>query len=545
MITDTSTIFGSGILADRGPATISVQYWRSLYYLNLYRLALAVFFLTLALSNAEVGSLGREAPRLFLMAAAAYGLFGVLSLATITHGRPAFAAQAQLQLMVDLGLIVVLLHASGGVQSGLGLLTMVVVAAAGVLLGGRRAIFFAALATILVLAEHLMAGIGPGPVRHGTTQIGVLGIGLFTTSFLIYGLAKRIRQTEELAERRGSEVERLARLSALIIERMQTGVVVLDRYGNVRLTNDTARALLGEALKPGASLSEAVAPLAAALSEWRRGAVQPAQALNLPGSGVKVAPRFTALAQGEDHDVLIALEDVTLTEQQNLQARLAALGRLTAGIAHEIRNPLGAISHAGELLAESSRLDAQDRRLAGIISDHCRRINRLIVNVMQLGRGNAPASDGVSLAQWTRGFIDEIVEHNDVGPDDIAVEGQDALVTMDPDQLGQVVGNLVQNALRYSPPRPDAPRVLLRYGSDGETPFFEVIDFGPGVPEQERDKIFEPFFTTEPKGTGLGLYIAREICHGNGADLDCDIADTGANRFRIRFSQRTRENPAA
>jgi two-component system sensor histidine kinase PilS (NtrC family) len=545
MSAGTSSIFGSGILRDRGPSTISVQYWRSLYYLNLYRLALAVFFLTLALSGSEVGTVGREAPRLFLMASAAYGLFGVLSLATITHGRPAFATQAQLQLMMDLGLIVVLLHASGGVHSGLGLLTMVVVAAAGVLLGGRRAIFFAALATILVLAEHLLSGLGQAGALQGTTQVGVLGIGLFTTSFLIYGLASRIRQTEELAERRGSELETLAQLNALIIERMQTGLVVVDRYGSIRLINDTAHGLLGDTNRADAALDAAAPPLAAALNRWRQGISDPLEATTLPASGARVIPRFAALGQGEAYDVLIMLEDVTLTEQQNLQSRLAALGRLTAGIAHEIRNPLGAISHAGELLAESSRLDAQDRRLAGIIADHCRRINRLIVNVMQLGRSGARTGEALSLARWTRTYIEEFIEQNTLDPQEVACRGDDVPVTMNPDHLEQVVGNLLHNALRFSPPRTAGPRAELRYGASGDQPFLDVVDYGPGVPEEDRDKIFEPFFTTEPKGTGLGLYIAREICNGNGATLECRPHKDGTNRFRIRFPARSRENPGS
>lgn len=530
-----STIFGTEILRDAVSAQASTEYWRLLYYINLYRLGLAVFFVTLAASRAQIGSMGEYAPQLFLFVSLVYAVFGLFSIATITNGRPGFGTQARLQFLTDIALITLLMYASGGIMSGLGLLLVVIIAASGVVLGGRVMVFLAALATVLVLLEHGFTVIFERRASAGFVHIGLLGTGLFATAFLIYGLARRMRRTEELAERRGIDLANLGQVNALIIQRMHTGVLLVDGTGEVRLMNDTARDMLGA--NGGEAPLVAVAPeLAAQLERWRRQPGRAMQSVAGRAPGAHLLPRPVALGEGADAGMLVFLEDTTVTEQQAQQMKLAALGRLTAGIAHEIRNPLGAVSHASQLLAESAQLNAQDQRLIHIIGEQSRRMNQIIESVMQLGRRDRLRPATFDLQPWLRNFVTNLQETEHLPADTFRVTGTAITVNMDPDQLRQVLVNLCENAVRHGHGA-GAP-VELDSGNDTASgrPVLDVIDHGGGIPADIADRVFEPFFTTAAQGTGLGLYIARQLCEGNGGRLDYFPVAGGGSRFRIAFA---------
>jgi two-component system sensor histidine kinase PilS (NtrC family) len=192
---------------------------------------------------------------------------------------------------------------------------------------------------------------------------------------------------------------------------------------------------------------------------------------------------------------------------------MAALARLTASIAHEIRNPLGAIANAAQLLGENAPKDREENRLVKIIGDQSRRMNVIVENITQLSRRDQVSPVMLPLQPWLEEFMQHFAETLKIPREAFAVYGaEDLQVCIDPDQFYQVVGNLSQNALRHSPPFTGNLLVKFQGGtnSDGR-PFLDVIDWGRGVPKEIRDQIFEPFFTTTPKGTGLGLYIAREL----------------------------------
>ncbi|MFZ3203528.1 MAG: HAMP domain-containing sensor histidine kinase, partial [Pseudomonas sp.] len=225
--------------------------------------------------------------------------------------------------------------------------------------------------------------------------------------------------------------------------------------------------------------------------------------------------------------------------QQAQQLKLASLGRLTAGIAHEIRNPLGAISHAAQLLQESEDLQGPDQRLAQIIQDHSRRMNLVIENVLQLSRRRQAEPQLLDLKYWLHRFASEFRGSAAPGQT-LHLETQSGTVQtrMDPHQLTQVLTNLVQNGLRYSAHNHPQGQVWLKLFRDesSDLPVLEVLDDGPGVAPEQLQHIFEPFFTTDNKGNGLGLYIAREMCESNQARLDYKPREGGGSCFRITFA---------
>jgi two-component system sensor histidine kinase PilS (NtrC family) len=227
--------------------------------------------------------------------------------------------------------------------------------------------------------------------------------------------------------------------------------------------------------------------------------------------------------------------------------KLAGLGRLTASIAHEIRNPLAAIDHANQLLGESAALSDQDRRLVEIVHNHAGRVNGIVENVLKLSRGGRLQVEELALDKWLREFAAEFSEQHALDDEDVRVTvhpGRAPLTArVDQSQLRQVVRNLAENALRYG-----VPKNITRYGERSlvelrlsirpfrNQPCIEVLDQGSGVAADSAEQIFEPFYTSASQGTGLGLFIARELCECNHATLTYHARGNGGSCFRISFA---------
>src|SRR5271154_5462908 len=221
------------------------------------------------------------------------------------------------------------------------------------------------------------------------------------------------------------------------------------------------------------------------------------------------------------------------------QGKLAALGRLSASIAHEIRNPVGAMSHAGQLLAESPKIGADERRLTDIIRNNSERVSTIINNVLQLSRREDTKPSRLNLGDWVEDFLGEFCETMQVPRSAIGFreDADDLEVRFDPSHLHQVVWNLGDNALKYGETR-DGFKVEIKLArlNPSYRPYLEAADRGTGIEPSAADRIFEPFFTGRKGGTGLGLFIARELCQLNRAVLLYEPRSGGGSLFRIVFS---------
>ncbi|MDX5300079.1 MAG: histidine kinase, partial [Gammaproteobacteria bacterium] len=327
-----------------------------------------------------------------------------------------------------------------------------------------------------------------------------------------------------------------------IIQRMRTGILVCDPRGSLRMANAAARELLCEPGQP--TLNTLPQPLQLRLEEWLNNPDSRSDAFRARPTLPQIQPSLTRLHQEGDALILIFLEDTSKIAQQAQQLKLASLGRLTAAIAHEIRNPLGAISHAAQLLAESETLTKADRKMCDIIQRHSRRVNTIVENVLQLSRRTATRSERIELNRWLGTFVTDFSQSCQE-PCELRLEphANDPEGLFDPSQLEQVLTNLVENGLRYSAQRTGRRFVILRVGmtEDGERNYIEVQDEGPGIPVEQRDSVFEPFYTTEQGGTGLGLYIARELCEANQAQLTVVPGRGPGACFRLLLAYRGRQ----
>lgn len=514
--------------------------WIPLRLLNLYRFTLAGTATILSVSGSLPNPLGAHNFRLFFIVSSLYLLFSLLNIVTIKRKQPDFNIQVYAHILIDILAIVLLMHASGGVKSGLGMLIVIAVAGGSLLIAGRAAIIFASVATLSLLSEQTYTTWSNTTWDASYTQAGLLGASFFATAILAQVLVKRLQESEALAEKRGVDLANMAQLTEYIIQRMQTGILVIDHNKKIRLINASAHHLLGTPLNSDdISIEQLPQPLTLQIDQWWQHPDDEPLPFKASEASPNIMPRFAQLGQKSNSGTLIFLEDMAAVAQQAQQLKLASLGRLTASIAHEIRNPLGAISHAGQLLAESSQLDDSEKRLTEIIQNHSQRVNTIIENIMQLSRRDRSSPEEISINQWLTSFIDEFCINEEVEPSRIhlSLDSQVEIIRFDASQLFQVLLNLCQNGLRHGI-RNKPSELWLQGGlsKESNTPYLEIVDNGPGIDESNVEHIFEPFFTTATSGTGLGLYISRELCESNQAHLNyISIPDRGGC-FRITFA---------
>jgi two-component system sensor histidine kinase PilS (NtrC family) len=515
--------------------------WKPLRLLSFYRIILAGILSVLFFGLPGNGPLGSQNPSLYAITCLGYVLFSLASGFSARLRKPGFELQTSFQILVDIIAILLLMYASGGQQSGLGVLLVITIAAGSLLMPGRTGYLYAAIAALCVLGEYFYGAFIQGQVSSaGYTSAGLLGAALFATAGLAHMLARRLRESEALAESRRIDLANLANLNAHIIQRLQAGIVVVDSGDQIRLMNQTARKLLGIRTDvQGHSLANVSAELDIILNAWRRSPDHEPALFRSAASTTDILPRITLLGTASGIGALIFLEDTAVMARQAQQMKLASLGRLTASIAHEIRNPLGAISHAAQLLAESESLDKADNRLTEIIRDHTQRVNAVVENVLQLSRRGPSRPQHLSLLSWLTTFADELVRYEGISPGHVTVEVQprDMMICTDPGHLHQIVWNLCQNGLSHGISSGADGRLILRggYAQGSLHPYLDVLDNGPGITPDTAEQIFEPFFTTTSRGTGLGLYLARELCECNQASLSYHPVPDGGSRFRIRF----------
>lgn len=509
---------------------------REQYFFTLYRTLVASSFALIAFGPLPDEWVSLSRPRLAAFVASTYLVVALIALLYARVPRRPLFGQVMVGVVVDIIATVLMVHSVMHLQTGVAMSLIVTFAAAAVLLPLRTSLTLASAAGVLLLGEYLSSRAVSGLDSRTFIEILVCALGYLAMTKLGNMVRRQMRSSHALAQQRGEEVESLAQINELIIRRMRTGVLVVDIAGIVHLHNEAAWQLLGEPASDRLVLGDAAPELGQRLFQWRMEDMRnDGKPIRLDPDQPDVIPRFAGLGVSNELFVIF-LDDTSMVARRAEELTLANLGRLSASIAHEIRNPLAAISYSAQLLEESPDLPEPDRRLVEIVLSHCQRMNGIIENVLNLSRRERSRPEPLDAAQWVSRFVDDYKTNHYIDATElrVAAPGNPLNTMVDPQQLDQVVSCLVQNAIVHGhlPGEPARITVTARRLREGDATVIEVLDRGPGIPAKVAATIFEPFVTTHEHGNGLGLYIARQLCEANQAQLDY-LPMAGGSCFRI------------
>lgn len=518
--------------------------WRVFRLLNAFRSFIALVLLGLFLFIRDPRIFGEIEPALAAPTLVTMLVFSIVQWFLLQRRWPSVLTQIYGQFGFDLITIVLLLHASGGIDSGVGGLLVVSIGTLALLVALDRALLLAAVTTFVLLAEQTLAQLRGFTDTTDFAATGILAAVIFVITGVVQLLRRHVVETQALAEQRGVDLQNLVELNEYIIQHLRESIVVVDAEDRVRLLNESGAGLLGvRGGGHGRLIGELAPALGQRLTRWRQGTEQHTEStlvLDSDRSATNIQPHFARLGPDRQEGVVIFLEDTSLIFERVQQTKLAALGRLSASIAHEIRNPLGALSHAGQLLAESNALGPGDHRLTDIIRVNSERVSRIVESVLSLSRSENARPQRIELRQWLGSFADEFTATQELFEGAISLRDSATQIEaeMDRTHLHQVVWNLCDNAVKYASEAAGAISVELTCGTleANGRPYLDVIDSGPGIDIDLIERIFEPFYTARAGGTGLGLYISRELCEQNGASLRYHARPDGGSVFRIVFS---------
>ena len=508
--------------------------WQSLLSFGIYRLVIVLILAITYWGFHRFQVVGAVSPLMAAAVIAGYFLFAVCLLVAAQLRIPSVPAfHLTAQVIVDVVGLTLLMHASGGTKSGIGLLLLITLAAAGLVARGRMAFFHAAVAALAVLFEQSWQLLYMDGNASDFVPSGLLAATFFVVAGLGYTLAKYASGAEKIAAARGVDLANLAQINQLVIRDMQDGFVVVDERGIIRQHNPQSEMMVGGLQNATGQALVNVAPqLAVLLENWRRGQVQNRifPVMHDAKTQKDYQVRFVAIGRKIASPTVVFIEDAGRIRVQAQQMKLVALGRLTASIAHEIRNPLSSINHASELLREDAGRSEADQRLLTIIEQNAHRLDRMVQEVLYLNRRDRAHPEPIDVASYLEQFLRDFCGNEKVGQSVIALDIETPRrIIFDRSHLDQVLWNLTRNACRYGRGRAGSVRLVVQNANAAETMWLSVFDDGPGVATDAMAHLFEPFFTTDSQGTGLGLYIAQELAEVNGARIEYISGEHSAN----------------
>jgi len=530
-------------LEQAAPFFLHEDPWNLLRLYHVYRLALSGALILALVSESNLIDLGTRDPILFKWLAVAYLLIAIISNLTSYFEWPDLTTQGVGYVLIDILILFGIIYSSGGVGAGIGVLLVIPVLIPYICSPGYVSILLAALTGIGLIAMEVWLGMQKDMViSTSLSHSGILALFIMLASWLGDRWIQKASQMAKLANRRGIDLANMSQLNQSILDRLESGILVIENSGSIRHMNAAGWSLLGS---PGNWRSKPLKVFAPELDEhyqhWLDTICPRTASFDLRHQqATELRARFTQLGRHNKQTTMINLEDTSEQREKVQGVKLASLGQLTASIAHEIRNPLGAISHAAQLMTESQNLDKADTRLLQIIQSNAKRMNLTIESVLNLSRKKTPNRERLPLKGWLYSFLRDFVLQHNLKEKQISlfIEPADLMIEFDPAHLHQIMWNLCRNAVKYAHDTPQKLQLDIQGGmpSHSRDVFINVIDNGRGIPEQSRQRLFEPFFTTSTKGTGLGLFMSRELCLSNGATLEYIGLPTDGSCFRIVFS---------
>ncbi len=449
-----------------------------------------------------------------------------------TH--PRLRALQPMSGVVDIVMMSILMYLSGGINSGLGILILPFVATACLMSSGRYTFTYAALTTILIFFFSLIGLDHPLETLSTKTSetyiifnAGLLAGAAFLVAWPTSFAMRHIQRATDTISEHQDQIIRLSQLNSLVLNRVQEAIIVIDKQHKILLHNAQATIYFPPALLAQQSKQNIFQPV---LNLWRNNHNLSFEYL---GDIHQLPVRIRAISMHDINPPILMLfirseEDIA---QESQADKLASLGQLTANIAHEIRNPLSAIRHANELLFESNQ-NAFTDKLERMINSNIDRIDKLLEEVLALNKRLKPKVEAIDLREFLPEFLQDIYLSIPESQGKISMQFfmRSTIVMFDRNHLRQILWNLVNNAWRHSQQDLQAIKIYGRPDGYKDRLLLHVIDNGKGISPEIHRKIFEPFFTTEHHGTGLGLFIARELAQSNLSTLQYLL---GENTFEL------------
>lgn len=509
--------------------------WHMLLVYNIYRLVTIGLLFSLFWFNiySQVNAV------VYSISLLIYFMFGLVFIYIWFKKTVKFEQQVLWAGTIDMIVMVLFIHVLGYLESGLGILLNVSIAVLSILAPGRLAIFFASIASCMLLSlsavEYFYYGDSEDLSIFFST--GIYGAGFFATAITAWYLAKWVRSSEHLASDRAKELASMHRLNEYILERLQYGVICIENNQKIRFINTAARHFFNLSERQhGLNLRQVSSALYEKYLLFLSQSNEQDQSAQTVIDNPFLQVHFDSVSHAAQTTVLIILEDMTNIAQQAQQLKLASLGRFSASIAHELRNPLGAISHAVQLMGEEHPLNKEDKRLKQLIISNCNRMNTVIKNVLQISRQQQSQPEPIEIVTFINQFIHEFSSINQCTIKLIPPDDKKKSVIFDKSQLEQVLVILCDNAMQHGQDESGDVSITMAIQNKGGKTILMFCDTGPGIPDSIHNNIFEPFFTTLRSGYGMGLFIARDLCEINQARLILADSNLGCC-FTISFHQ--------
>ena len=491
-------------------------------------------------------------PAIYSIVAATYLL--TIAYAAFYGSVRNFKLFAYIQIFGDVLLETVIVYSTGGMESAFSFTYIFSIFAGGIILFRRGGFLFASLAGIFygVLVDLQFYGAIPfTPSRPFTVSelfynIFLNFVAFYTVAFLASSLSERLKATKEELEEKSIDLLELQALNESIVRSMADGMVVIDLEGRITAFNQAAEEITGRGMEEakGSSFSD--------FFNWHglqtffddieaAGKLPFRYELGWEREGRRMVLGMTLSPLrnegGEIKGLLGIFQDLThlkeMEREMKKKDRLAVIGELSAGMAHEIRNPLASLSGSLQVLKEDLDLSGENLRLMEIALEEMDRLNRIVTEFLTYARPKVPVKEGCDVCSIIRDTADLIRNSRDYREGiDVAAElpGGPVIMRADPGQLRQVVWNLSINAVQSVG---ESGRVRLRAVQDPKQVTIEVEDSGEGIRKEDMDRIFYPFFSTKPGGSGLGLAIVYRIIEEHGGSIRVDSAAGSGARFTV------------
>jgi two-component system sensor histidine kinase PilS (NtrC family) len=507
-------------------------HWRALALFAVYHLVLGGALLLLE-GHESIYGIGQADPQLLRTVAWVYLAGSPIALVLAAARQPAFELQIHAALIVDVVALTLIMRASGGIDSGVGLLLAISLAVGSLLTSGLSPFLFAALATFAVVMEQVFTGLaGAGP-HAGFFHAALLGIAFFSIAGLDFILAQQLREREKTLREQELDLENLNAVNAFVIDLLDLGVIAVDADTRVRMLNEKAETWLGAQWQSGgmANLAALNHELDSMVDAWRGSPHGPgtrAESRTLKIGSRDLGIQFEPVGEKSRSAALILLRDMAQVQAEQHKTQLATIGQMSASLAHEIRNPLSAISQAAQLMQESDDNIPRHQRLTEIIVRNSQRLDRVIDNILTLARRRDPHQQDLDLGP----FVERValqIEMNAADPDLIVETTCNEPVTarVDPNHLEEVLHILADNAMKHGRAEEGKTRLFfsVEHATGGRV-IIRVADNGQGIPPEMSSQIFDPFVSSRDS-TGLGLFLARQLCEANESTLS--LATSGAD----------------